>query len=179
MTAQQFGEMMDAQEFIDNETGEVVGRELGTITANDLPQLGRAIRALRLRIETIRKYRDDEVRRIVALCEAKTQTAEETIAYLTARAEGLMNEAGEKRLAYPGIGTFRFQPAPLAVDSTEYDEADEDTQTQIRATAPDLFSVNITVRPDKKAIRALIEDGAVVPGFRLRGGELAMRFVAE
>ena len=141
----------------------------------DLSWIGRAITANNRHIAQIKEFRDSEVEKIKACCDQKFEKLTEDSSYKEGMASVVMKTHGYtyddknmRKYQMPGIGTFRFSVTRESVDSSEYDEADDQTKAGIQAGFPTLFSTKTTISPNKKALKTFFSNGDVVSGFKLK-----------
>lgn len=179
---------MELDYLVNRETGEIIEPDQywaahETLTADDLPRLGRDIATMQKRVDMIREYRDRELTRIADACGTKMAEIEDRINRLLRLAEGLarpaMESLGRKSVEYPGLGTFRMIAGRTAVDDTLYVSMKEGVQGELQVMYPNLFRIVTKVSPDKKAIKTALEDGADVPGFQLVRREDRFEFKVE
>lgn len=163
---------------INPETGEVydvMDCDLEYIKTRQLPWIARQMQTLLGRIKMVTQYQDDEVARIVVLCDAKTEPMRARLAELERQAQALYDETidpvrGVKKIEYPGLGTFSTTKGREYVDDTAYRAMSDDQRADVHKFHKDLFAVKTTVSPKKKEIRATINDGAVISGFVVERG---------
>ena len=141
----------------------------------DLSWIGRAIAANSNQITLIKEFRDREVEKIKACCDQKIEkltedsSYKEGMAYVVMKTHGYTyDDKNMRKYQMPGIGTFRFSVTRESVDSSEYDEADDQTKAGIQAGFPTLFSTKTTISPNKKALKTFFSNGDVVSGFKLK-----------
>ena len=173
---------------VNRDTGEIIEPDQywaahETLTAEDLPRLARDIAALQRQAAMVTAYRDQELTRIADACGCKVAEIENRINRLLGYAEGLarpaMEALGRKSLEYPGLGTFKVVTGRAVVGDEGYMAMNEGARVELQTAHPDLFRVVTKVSPDKKAIKAAIENGAEVPGFALLRHDDRFDFKAE
>ena len=169
---------LNLDEFVDPETGEILETE-NKIVLEDLPKIARSLQTQTMRMAVIKKFRDDEVARITAHCDRKTETLQGSFDYLLGMAKTLMAGADKKRLEYPGLGVLKFGTTRESVDTSGYDDLPDEEQEELQADWPSLFRIKTTVSPDKKAIMATIREGAQFIGFKVNEKRETFIFKAE
>ncbi len=173
---------------VNRDTGEIIEPDQywaahETLTAEDLPRLARDIATLQRQAAMVTAYRDRELTRIADACGCKVAEIESRINRLLGYAEGLarpaMEALGRKSLEYPGLGTFKVVTGRTVVDDTVYLAMKESAQAELQIMYPSLFRVVTRVAPDKKAIKAALENGAEMGGFALVRHDDRFDFKAE
>jgi hypothetical protein len=111
-----------------------------------------------------------EYERSRAVVESRMTKLAQQKEQLMARAEYLLNESGEKRLGFPGIGIFRMRKIPASVDRHAYDDMTTDEQVIIQDAHPELFKRTLTVKPIIADIAARLKAAASgTPDMELEG----------
>ena len=150
--------------YIDPETGEI--KDNFTFKADHLPMIARQVRAIDGNINTIRKYMQDECNRIVAHCEAKINSLEQSREFLIMKALPFV-PMDQRKLDLPGIGVFKWKKGSEIVDSRGYDDLEEGAKCRTQGNYEECFRTKTTVTPDKNAIKVTLKNGGKVPGFML------------
>ena len=140
----------------------------------DLGWIARRIAANQKQADLVSDFRDREVEKIIACCNAKIEQITANSNYLQGMAEGFLRTSGycydkkdQRKYDMPGIGAFKFALTRESVKSTDYDSAPEDAQKQIQIDWPDYFRTTVKVSPDKKIIGEALKAGGQVEGFKL------------
>lgn len=152
---------MEPQALIDELTGEVIEQDY---TLEYLPAIGRTIRAIQRKADSIEEYRKAELNRINEICNSRVERLEAQVKHFMDIAERLVGD--NKRLEYPGIGVFRFRKLPPKSDRSEWDSFTLDQQKAVAASMPDLFEVIEEVKPKTVEIKKVLKDSEV-PGWSL------------
>ena len=152
---------MEPQALIDELTGEIVEQDY---TLEELPAIGRTIRALQNKADSINEYRKAEVSRINEICNHRVAGLESQISHFMTIAERLIGD--KRKIDYPGIGVFRFRKLPPKSDRSEWDAMPLDQQKAIAASYPDLFEVIEEVKPHTIEIKKVLKESEV-PGWSL------------
>lgn len=164
---------------VDLETGEILDPGAKT-RAEDLPRVARWIRRAEKEEARLLEYAKTEVARIaectqVAIDKIKTQKS-----YFLLRAEDLMRSTDDKKLQYPGLGTFKFGSTKESVNDDEYEAMDDDAKSQLQFAWSGIIHRKEIMVPDKRAIMAQIKNfQSDVPGFSINEKRPTFGFKAE
>ena len=144
---------------IDPETGEILdGEDRRDAITTDLPRIARALSAIERKIEITERFKQEEIARLSTHCDHKTGMLDAQRLRLMATAEQLHGTSGQKRLDYPGLGAFSVHKGRAKLNSTDFDNASREVQEQAAMLEPDLIKSTTTLKPDKKAIKKLLEE---------------------
>ena len=161
---------------IDPETGEITANK--TIVTHDLPKIARIITALQRHRGIIEQYMKDEIERIAVTCTRKTDQYDKQIAFFIGISQAHMEEVGEKKLMYPGIGTFRWRKLPDKVNTDKFDELEDAEKRAFATTYPDF--VRTKVDPNRKEVMTRFKAGTEVPNlFTVQPGGERFEFKEE
>lgn len=147
---------LDERFRVDPETGEIIDSD-PSLTV-DLPLVARRMRELSDSIESFNVYRTEELNRIAESCDAKIDRLNKQMLFWQNQAEVVMTKTGEKKIEYPGLGTFKYVKSRDRVVTEKYDVAGPAVQQAIQADEPEWFNVKTTVTPDKKTIKNLLKN---------------------
>lgn len=167
---------MNNLEIIDEETGEILEsaesalKATGDITA--LPSIAVAVKRLtdaydkRVAVKVAALEALDRQRAYIeAVHERRCKPITDRIAFLQTTAQGIMDIAGEKKLAVPGTGTFRYRKQRAMVDDTEWGGLSSEEQECLAIEHPELIKTVTKYQPDKKAIMEQLQDEGTMRGF--------------
>jgi len=152
-------DVLDDYYVIDEETGEMIEKR-SELTTKELPQIARRLRAIESQITETKLYKDAEIERIKAICDQKIYSIKNQKNFWLKQAQLLMEQAGDKKLHYPGLGRFRWQKGSTVLDSKAYDEATEDEKIKLRSAYEPYFKYK-EPQPSITDIRAAMKNGGV------------------
>jgi len=165
---------MEPQALIDELTGEIVEQDY---TLEELPAIGRTIRALQQQVDEWQNYKRSEIEKIRASTDFKIERLHKQVEYLIGLANHLMGD--KKKIEYPGIGCFRRRkqlPTPIR---EQWDAMSLDEQKAVAANYPDLFTVVEEVKPETVKIRGVVSAGQDVPGWSVEFRDDKLEFKGE
>lgn len=176
MDMESLAEKLEYEDLIDPETGELIERDqtegLEPLTPDHLPKLARRIIHDKQRLKMILQFKDAEIARIKECCDHRIAILESHIAYCTeGLAKPLVPSSG---VEFPGLGKFKHRKGREYVEDEAYQEMTPEEQTRVQTQRPGCFKVKTTVTPDKKEIKARLEDHrdgrseADVDGFEIK-----------
>lgn len=164
---------------VDLETGEILDPNIKT-RAEDLPRVARWIRRTDKEESRLRAYAKAEIARISECTDMAIEQLEKQKSFFLLRAEDLMRSTDDKKLSYPGLGTFKFGSTRESVNTELYDNSDDDAKAMLQEHYPTCFKTKTVVTPDKKAIKQAIEnEDDVAPGFSINEKRETFGFKAE
>lgn len=164
---------------IDTETGEIVGED-HELVIDDLPKIARQMRALNAGVAIARQYQSDEVRRITDYCNDKARRLQKQYEFFERIAQQMLEQSGQKKIEYPGLGTLRFAKQREKVDDTGYYAMSEQEQLHVQTQNPGCFTTKKTVTPNKKEIKARLQEDSTSPdGFEVVRPDDKFEFVPE
>lgn len=169
---------------VDTETGEIVA-EAYELESDDLPKIARQMRALAGQAAIIGKYQSAEILRITDFCDHKAMRLTKQYEYYEQVAQRILEQSGQKKIEYPGLGTLRFRKMPEKVDTSAYDAMSDAEKLHVQNERKGYFNTKTTVTPDKKAIKAQLrlfeagESEVDIRGFKVIRPPDKFEFVPE
>lgn len=161
----------------DPETGEILDNF--DVIIEELPRVLRKLKHNKEKREKKLADLQKEINRLTEVGRRIREHYDKEEAYFLAAAKHKLESTGEKSLDYAGLGKIRFRKMPVVVDTTVYDELDDDKKHEVQSRFRDLFRVKQTVAPDKMAIKAVLDGGSRIDGFDLRYQADKIEFVEE
>jgi hypothetical protein len=169
---------------IDPETGEIIGED-HKLVVEDLPKIARQMRALSAQADIIGNYEEAELARIREYCHDKVSRVIKQYEFFEGIAKQMLEQSGQKKIEYPGLGKLRFVKQREKVDDSGYNAMSEEEQKVLRESRKGFFKTKIVMTPDKKAIKTQIElvergeSDVGVPGFKILRPPEKFEFVPE
>lgn len=180
MNMESLAEKLEYEDLIDPETGEFYDPDFEVaggppLTSDHLPKLARRIIHDTYRIKMIQQFKDDELARIRECCNARIFALEKQIDYCREQlAKPVVDGISSRTMELPGLGKFKFRKGREYVEDEAYQEMTPEEQTRVQTQRPGCFKVKTTITPDKKEIKARLEDfkggrsEADVEGFEIK-----------
>lgn len=172
MEARKLEEIEDGLLF-DPNTGEVIGADdvvlttsnAGEIRATALPKLARALRSIQRQVDRLAEYQTAEVERIRSITQHRIDALTSQRDYILKVAESMFGTLGEKKIEYPGLGSFRRVKGRESVNSDEYDAMPDEMKKAVQSAWSNYFTTKTVVSPNKKDILVGLKEGAPIEGF--------------
>lgn len=171
------------------ETGEVLDDVIVnttlTLTTEQIPKLARQIRAGMARLHLIEEFEKQEIGRIRESCQVKSEQIQRSVDFLIERTRQFAEQAGHKKLEYPGLGTFKTNTGREFVDDSGYQQMSEEERVLLQNRQQGFFRVKTTVTPDKAEIKKRLKEieagtsESTLSGFEMKRHPDSFVFVAE
>ena len=177
--------METAQELLYNpQTGEVIDEPPEAedkLRSEYLPAIAYRIRAYLHRIDLITEYH----RNVMAMCKERAEKYRSQIEYLTNRAKLVLEQLGEAKLEYPGLGVFKTIKGREYVDNSAYESMSDDEKLKVQSIHKGCFSTRKVTMPDLREIAKRLKEFAAgesevkIPGFEIKRSDDRFTFKPE